>query len=243
MNTQAVSNKDIVEFLRRSSSAMKEANNTLEDTISLGTAATEIVRDAASVGNALKTVSMRIRGYDEETEEYVGGLEELSGDIADLTKTVEHPLGISLFKDEEKTEFKSTLELLRDISNIYDELTDKQQAELLEKLAGKRGGQIVAAILNNFETVEKSLQSMENSAGAAEAEMSIITGSLEYKLNRLTETGTGIVQNLFPRKDIAIAVDSASALLSVIDKLTESLGLFGTVLTSVAIAKGAKSIF
>ena len=128
MNTQAVSNKDIVEFLRRSSSAMKEANNTLEDTISLGTAATEIVRDAASVGNALKTVSMRIRGYDEETEEYVGGLEELSGDIADLTKTVEHPLGISLFKDEEKTEYKSTLELLRDISNIYDELTDKQQA-------------------------------------------------------------------------------------------------------------------
>ena len=83
---------------------------------------------------------------------------------------------------------------------------------------------------------------MENSAGAAEAEMSIITGSLEYKLNRLTETGTGIVQNLFPRKDIAIAVDSVSALLSVIDKLTESLGLFGTVLTSVAIAKGAKSI-
>ncbi len=80
------------------------------------------------MGNALKTVSMRIRGYDEETEEYVGGLEELNGDIADLTKTVEHPLGVSLFKDEEKTEFKSTLELLRDISAIYDELTDKQQA-------------------------------------------------------------------------------------------------------------------
>ena len=107
---------------------MKEANNDLESTIALGTAATEITRDASSVGNALKTVSMRIRGYDEETEEYVGGLEELSGDIADLTKTVEHPLGISLFKDEEKTEYKSTLELLRDISNIYDELTDKQQA-------------------------------------------------------------------------------------------------------------------
>ena len=62
MNSQAVSNKDIVEFLTRSSSAMKEANNTLEETVALGTAATEITRDAASVGNALKTVSMRIRG-------------------------------------------------------------------------------------------------------------------------------------------------------------------------------------
>lgn len=241
-NTQAVSNKDIVEFLRRSSSAMKEANNALEDTIALGTAATEITRDATSVGNALKTVSMRIRGYDEETEEYVGGLEELSGDIADLTKTVEHPLGISLFKDEAKTEFKSTLELLRDISTIYDELTDKQQASLLEKLAGKRGGQIVASILNNFEAVENSLETMQNSAGTAEAEMSIITESLTFKLNKLKETGTGIFQNLFPREDIGTVVDLLSSILSVLDKITETIGLLGTVLTSVAIVKVIKSI-
>lgn len=79
--------------------------------------------------NALKTVSMRIRGYDEETQEYVGGIEELSGEIADLTKTANNSNGISLFKDEEKTEYKSTTELLRDISKIYDDLTDKQQAE------------------------------------------------------------------------------------------------------------------
>ena len=135
-NSQAVSNADVIEFLTRSSSAMKEANNTLEETIALGTAATEITRDAASVGNALKTVSMRIRGYDEETEEYVGNLEELSGDIADLTKSTEHPLGVSLFTDSSKTEYKSTAQLLRDISQIYDELSDKQQAGLLEKLAG-----------------------------------------------------------------------------------------------------------
>ena len=72
---------------------------------------------------------MRIRGYDEETEEYVGGIEELSGEIADLTKTANNSNGISLFKDEDKTEYKSTTELFRDISKIYDDLTDKQQAE------------------------------------------------------------------------------------------------------------------
>ena len=52
---------------------------------------------------------MRIRGYDEETEQYTGGVEELSGDIADLTKSAEHPLGVSLFKDSAKTEYKSTV--------------------------------------------------------------------------------------------------------------------------------------
>lgn len=234
-NTQAVSNNDIVEFLTRSSSAMKEANNTLEETIALGTAATEITRDAASVGNALKTVSMRIRGYDEETEEFIGGVEELSGEIADLTKTASKPGGISLFTDASKTEFKSTTELLRDISEIYDELTDKQQADLLEKLAGKRQGQIIAAILNNFDAVDKSLDTMADSAGGAMKEMEIIEESLEFKLNALKETATGVFQNLFQKEDIVVVVELLTKLLEVLDFLTDKLGLFGTVLAGVSI--------
>lgn len=87
---------------------------------------------------------MRIRGYDEETEEYIGNVEELTGKIADLTKTAEKPGGVSLFKDAAKTEYKSTYELLKEISEIYHDLTDKQQAGLLEALAGKRGGQVLA---------------------------------------------------------------------------------------------------
>lgn len=61
-NTKALSNSDIIEFLTRSSSAMSSANNSLEETIALGEAATEITRDASSVGQVLKTTSMRIRG-------------------------------------------------------------------------------------------------------------------------------------------------------------------------------------
>lgn len=234
-NTQAVDNQDIVNVLTRSSAAMKEANNTLEETIALGTAATEITRDAEAVGTALKTMSMRIRGYDEETEEYVGGIEELSGEIADLTKTASKPGGISLFTDDSKTEFKSTTQLLRDISEIYDELTDKQQADLLEKLAGKRQGQVVAAILSNFGAVEKSLATMADSAGGATREMAIIEESLEFKLNALKETATGVFQNLFAKEDMVVVIELLTKLMEVLDFLTEKLGLFGTALTGIAI--------
>lgn len=234
-NTQAVDNQDIVNVLTRSSAAMKEANNTLEETIALGTAATEITRDAEAVGTALKTMSMRIRGYDEETEEYVGGIEELSGEIADLTKTASKPGGISLFTDDSKTEFKSTTQLLRDISEIYDELTDKQQADLLEKLAGKRQGQVVAAILSNFGAVEKSLATMADSTGGAMREMEIIEESLEFKLNALKETATGVFQNLFAKEDMIVVIELLTKLMEVLDFLTEKLGLFGTALTGIAI--------
>ena len=53
-NKFAVSNGDVVEALTRSSSAMAAANNTFDETVALATAAIEITRDAASVGNGLK---------------------------------------------------------------------------------------------------------------------------------------------------------------------------------------------
>lgn len=61
-NTAATSNSEIVDFLTRSSSAMAEANNTLEETIALETAAVEITRNAENVGTMFKTLSMRVRG-------------------------------------------------------------------------------------------------------------------------------------------------------------------------------------
>lgn len=177
-NSKALSNSDIVEFLTRSSSAMASANNSLEETIALGEAAVEITRDASNTGQVLKTTSMRIRGYDEETESYTEELENLKGEIADLTKTAKTPGGISLFTDESKETYKSTYKILEEISEIWDDLTDKSQAQLLEILAGKRNGQALAALISNFESAQESMDLMANSAGNAEAEMSVIMDKL-----------------------------------------------------------------
>lgn len=241
-NTQAINNSDIVDFLTRSSSAMAEANNTLEETIALGTAATEITRDADGVGNMLKTISMRIRGYDEETETYAGDVEELSGQIADLTKTASNPKGVSIFTDDSKTTYKSTYEILEDISNIYDDLDDKTQAQLLETLAGKRQGQAVAAIISNFDAAKKSMDSMANSAGNAEQEMSVAIDSIEYKANKLKETGTGIAQNLLGRDDAKAFLDVITKLAEGIDFLSDKLGLFGTVGVTIGTILGVKNV-
>lgn len=240
-NTQAVSNEDLVDILTRSSSAMEAANNTLEQTVALGTAATEITRDAARVGTALRTISMRIRGYDEETEEYVGGIEKLSGAIADLTKVSSKPGGISLFTDETKSTYKSTYQLLADISEIYDELSDKQQAELLETLGGKRGGQVLSAILSNFDAAEQSIETMANSAGNAMEEMGIIQESLEYKLNALRETGVGIWQDIVDRDSIGDLIELGTTLLELLDNIINTVGLLPPLVASIGIVAFIKN--
>lgn len=229
-NKFAVSNGDIVEVMTRSSAAMAAANNTFEETVALATAAIEITRDAATVGNGLKTLSMRIRGYDEEMEEYSADVAELTGTIADLTKVASNNnRGISLFEADDPETYRSTYDILSDIADIWDELTDKNRANLLEALFGKRQAQIGAAILSNFDQARSAIVKMEESAGSAGREMDKITQSLDYKLNALKETWVGVAQNLFQTDDMKLVVDALNLVSNGIDQLTEKLGLFGTI--------------
>lgn len=130
-NSKALNNSDIADFLTRSSSALASANNSIEESIAMGEAIVEITRDAAGAGQVMKTTSMRIRGYDEELESYTEDLENLKGEIADLTKTAKTPGGISLFTDETKETYKSTYKILEEISTIWNDLTDKNQANIM----------------------------------------------------------------------------------------------------------------
>lgn len=70
---------------------------------------------------------------------------------------------------------------------------------------------------------------MSNSAGNAEAEMAVAMDSIDYKLNKVKETGTGIAQNLFGTEDMKIILDTIGSIGNGIDWLTNKLNLFGTI--------------
>ena len=241
-NTMATSNQEIVEMLTRSSAAMAAANNSLAETISLESAAVQITRNAETTGTAFRTISMRIRGLDEETEELSDDLKNISGDIADLTKSAKTPGGISLFTDDTKSTYKSTYQILKEISEIYHDLTDKNQAELLEKLAGKRGGQVLAGLLDDFSEVERAMGEIEKSAGSADAEMSIVEQSIDFKLNALKQTWTGTFQEIIDRGDLGTIIDGLTGLSNAIGFVTKNLGVLGTIGLGVGIFNGFQNI-
>lgn len=99
----------------------------------------------------------------------------------------------------------------------------------------KRQGQIIASIIGNFDTVDKSLDTMADSAGNAENEMSIIMESLDYKINELKETATGIFQNIFQTEEMGNLIGLLTGLLNVLDGITSTFGLLGTAMIAVPI--------
>jgi len=242
-NKFGTSNTEIAEGLKKSSAAMAAVGSSLEDNIALFTAGQEIVQDASQVGNAIRSIALRIRGYDEETEQLSEDLVDVTGKVANLTKVASNGgRGISLFTDTSQTEYKSLVTYLGEISDIWDELDQKSQNELLDKLFGKNRAQVGAAIIKNFDAVRNSIEAMGNSTGSADREMNVIMDGLDYKLNRLKETGTGIAQNLFQRDEMKSIVDRLTSFLEVIDSLTSKIGLLGTIGLGAGLFAGIKNV-
>lgn len=231
-NKFALSNSNIINMLQDSVSAMAEGNNTLEETIALETAAFEITQDE-NVGNGFKTVALRLRGINEETEELDDSLKTISGDLYDLT-------GVSVMQDADT--FKSTYQILKEVSEIWDSLSDKTQADALELMFGKHRANIGSAVISNFDAAKKAMDEMANSAGNANAELVIAMDSIEHKANKTKEIGTGIAQNLLKREDMKTVLDTINSLGEGLDWLTEKLGLFGTSALIGGGILGAKNV-
>ena len=86
------------------------------------------------------------------------------------------------------------------------------------------------------------MDNMANSAGSAEAEMSIIMDSIEYKSNKLKETGIGIAQNIFKREDMKIVLDFLNGIGTSLDGLTRFTGLFGSIGLGAGLFAGIKNV-
>ena len=125
-NTQPIDTAGIFAGLQRSASSMSAANNTLEETIALITAGNAVLQDPERVGNGLKTISMRIRGATTELEAAGESTEGMAESTAALRKEVMALAGVDIMQDEDS--FKSTYQILDELSTKWSDLTDIQQA-------------------------------------------------------------------------------------------------------------------
>lgn len=143
-NNLAESNSDIVEGMERSAAALASVGTDYKDAFAMFSGIQEVLQNAEVSGRALRSISMRIRGYDESTEELSDDLKNVTGELVDLTKTAQHTQGVSVFKEGSTTEFKSLVEYFGEIRDIWDEMSQKQQNDFLQKAFGKTQAKMCA---------------------------------------------------------------------------------------------------
>lgn len=233
-NRFATTSGDVGEALKRSASAMEAANNSLDETIALYTAAQTTVQDADVVGTALKTLSLRIRGAESELEEAGLETEGMADSTSKLRAEVEALTGVDIMLDD--TTFKSTYQILKEISEVWDQITDVSQANVLELLFAKRQSNIGAAILKDFDIAEEALKVAAESTGSALKENQIYLESMQGRLDKLTATWQSLSNNILDDSDVKTAISSADKLLGIVNTLVDKLGVMPGLIAAIGTA-------
>ena len=228
------------EALQRSAASMSAAGNTLEQSVALITAANTIVQNPEVVGTAFKTMAMRIRSSTseleaagEEIDDYVKSSSKLRAELQALT-------GVDIMTAD-GTDFKSTYQILEEISKVWSDLKGVDQANVLEIMFGKRQGNVGAAVLNNFDIAKNALSTALGSAGSAEEEFAKWTDSIEAKLQRLEATWQSLSQSFISSDLVKWVIDSGTSILGLLDSITQKGGALTAILPTLAGVLGMKN--
>lgn len=236
-NNFAISSGGIGEALQRSASSLAAANNTVDESIALITAANTVVQNPEKVGNAFKTISMRIRGAKTELEEAGESTEGMAESTASLREEILALSGVDIMKNA--NEFKSTYAIMDELADKWEGLSDIAQASITELLAGKHQGNVMSSLMANFDIAREALETSQNSAGSAMAEHAKWSDSLEARLNKLKATWQSLSQSFLKSDFLKGGLNVITGFVDVLDKIIDKTGVIMPLLTAFA----AKNIF
>ena len=134
-NTEPITAQAIGEILTRSAASMKAANNDLAETIALGTSAYSVIQNAETVGTTLKSVSMYLRAAKSELEDAGESADGCANSVSELRSELKSLTGVDIMIDNKN--FKSTYQILKELSQVWDSLSDVTQANVTEMIGGK----------------------------------------------------------------------------------------------------------
>ena len=199
-----------------------ESIQTFSALMGAGTAITQ--RSGAEIGRALKAITMNIRQVRGETEDG-----ELINDesIAKAAAALKDFAGISTM---ENGELRLTSDVLDELAGKWDTLSQVSQSAIAEALGGKYHSNVVAALMGDWEKVEKMMTDYAEGAGSAMRENEIYMDSWEAKSKQLSSTWAEFVSHVLETDAIKGVLDGTIATIELLDSNTGQAAITMTAL-------------
>lgn len=250
-NTEPVSMNDLGTIMQKSSAAMSAAGNTYQETLSLAAAVNGVLQDADTSGTYLKTLSMYLRASKTDAENAGIATDGMANSVSELRSELKQLAGVDIMKDDNT--FKSTYQIMKELSEVWKDLSDTTQANITELISGKRGGQSTSALLNNFSVAEDAMKQALNSSGSAMRENQTYMDSLQAKLNQLDSAfqkfSTDLMKSDIPKFFVSLTTvfvdgaDSAVKFAGALPTLTAAIsGVLSVMQMSGKLKNGAGKV-
>lgn len=241
-NEYATSAAALGDGLSRSASAMATSGTDINKTLAMLTGGTEITQNASEFGNFLKIGSMRIRGMKGELEVLGEEVDETVDSISKVQTQILNRTGgkVNIFDD--MGNFRDYYDIMKDISEVYDELSDPNKADLTEILFGKQRGNQGAALIQAFQSgqIQKALEATLNAEGSAMQEQERWMESLEAKIAQFEAAFQSLSTTVLDSDLLKWFVDFGTGTVKVFDTVIDKFGSLKTISTIGGGLLGAK---
>lgn len=185
-------------------------------------------------------MAMRLRATKTELEEAGEYTEGMANSVSELRDKVLALSGVDIMLDEDT--YKSTFQILKEISKVWDELKNKEQASLLELLFGKKQGSIGAGLLKNFGMAEEALKAALDAEGSALKENEVFLESIQGHLNKLSAAWETFSYDFLDSEFVKGVIDFLTKVVNLLDDITNTIGGFGTAMAGLTASMASGSV-
>ena len=231
-NTEPVSMEDLGIIMQKSSAAMSAAGNTYQETLAMASALNGVLQDSETSGTYLKTLSMYLRASKTDAENAGIATDGMASSVSELRSELKQLAGVDIMKNDNT--FKSTYQIMKELSEVWKDLSDTTQANITELISGKRGGQGTSALLNNFSVAEDAMKQALNSSGSAMRENETYMQSLQAKLNQLDSAFQKFSTDLMKSDIPKFFVDLATVFVDGADSAVKFAGALPTLTAAIS---------
>lgn len=154
-----------------------------------------------------------------EMEELGLDTEGMAESTAKLQKELLALSGVDIMKD--KNTFKSTYDILDELSTKWQSLTDIQRASITELIAGKHQGNVLSALMNNFQTAREATQTAYNSDGSAKKELENYQKGIQYSIDKFKAQFQDLSNTTFSSDLFKGAIDSGTTFLNLLTNIID----------------------
>lgn len=201
-----------------------------------------VTREAPeNIGNGLKTIYARFSdiGMGETLDDGVN--------LGTVTGTLEK-VGVSVIGSDGK--MRQVGSIMEDLMKVWSNIDSTQKNAIATTLAGKYQLSRFEALMNRSDMYNEYKSASQNADGTLDVMNEKYVNSLEGRMNKLQATFEGMISKIFESDDFYGFIDGLTAIIDLVNQLTESIGGgasaltgFGTVLTKVFSGSITNSIY
>ena len=132
---------------------------------------------------------------------------------------------VDIMSDAEAGKYKSTVEILRELSLVWNDLSDTSRTNITELIGGGvRNANIISALMSNFKIVEDAIATSTKSTGSALVENEKRLDSIVGKTAQFQAAFQDLSTTFFNSEMIKGFVDAGTSLLNIINSVSKNFG-------------------